>query len=374
MTRNSLMSLETWETYESNQDASIRLALATAFSPQTLGTNNESYYWRVRIRHEKIDSLGAYDYGPWSPAMRFKLSSRLPGNPQLSTGAEVFMTPTFLWDRVEGASGYTLQIDNDANFSSPIVNQALDGTSYTPQELSTNLALLPGTQYYWRLAMRRSVSVYGQWTPTMSFQKASVSPTPINPSQGMTVTGQPTFQWSVVLTPTTTPRLATPRYHLQVDDDPTFGSPFIDIKTPANTYTPVKGKSLSDGIWYWRVALYDANNTDGPYSPTQWFAKQYLAPNLVYPSQGGTAGTVPTFMWDPLPGAAYYSVSYADNPAFTSATTVSTMSTSYTTVKNMTTGRYYWYVQMFDQDKKGGPIIPRYYDFGYSLFLPSAMK
>jgi len=53
---------------------------------------------------------------------------------------------------------------------------------------------------------------------------------------------------------------------------------------------------------------------------------------------------------------------------------VSTMSTSYTTVKNMTTGRYYWYVQMFDQDKKGGPIIPRYYDFGYSLFLPSAMK
>jgi len=368
--------VETWETEEINTATAFGI-LPTAFVSKNAYDDNETYYWRARIRHERYRPPGqpiAWDYGPWSPAMRFKLSSRLPGNPQLSTGAEVFMTPTFLWDRVEGASGYTLQIDNDANFSSPIVNQALDGTSYTPQELSLNLALLPGTQYYWRLAMRRSATVYGQWTPTMTFQKSSVSPTPINPSQGMTVTGQPTFQWSVVLTPTTTPRLATPRYHLQVDDDPTFGSPLIDIETPATTYTPVKGKSLSDGIWYWRVALYDANGNDGPFSPTQWFAKQYLAPNLIFPGQGGTAGTVPTFMWDPLPGAAYYSVSYADNPAFTSATTVSTMSTCYTTVKSMNTGRYYWYVQMFDQDKKGGPIIPRYYDFGYSLFLPSAMK
>ncbi len=368
--------VETWDT-EETQTATAFGILPTAFVSKNVYEDNETYYWRVRIRHERYRPPGqpiAWDFGPWSPAMRFKLSSRLPGNPQLSTGAEVFMTPTFLWDRVEGASGYTLQIDNDANFSSPIINQALDGTSYTPQEPSSLSSLLPGTQYYWRLAMRRSSDVIGQWTPTMTFQKSSVTPTPINPSQGMTVTGQPTFQWSVVLTPTATPRLATPRYHLQVDDDPTFGSPLIDIETPATTYTPVKGKSLSDGIWYWRVALYDANSNDGPFSPTRWFAKQYLAPNLVFPSQGGTAGTVPTFMWEPLAGAAYYSVSYADNPAFTSATTVSTMSTSYTTVKNMTTGRYYWYVQMFDQDKKGGPIIPRYYDFGYSLFLPSAMK
>ena len=364
---------ETWETYESLKAPVFGLLSASAQS-EAAWENNESYYWRVRIRHEKIDNLGAYTYGPWSPAMRFKLSSRLPGNPQLSTGAEVFMTPTFLWDRVEGASGYTLQIDNDANFSSPIINQALDGTSYTPQEPSSVSALLPGTQYYWRLAMRRSSTVYGQWTPTMTFQKSSVSPTPINPSQGMTVTGQPTFQWSVVLTPTVTPRLATPLYHLQVDDDPTFGSPFIDIETPASSYTPVKGKSLSDGIWYWRVALYDANSNDGPFSPTQWFAKQYLAPNLVYPNQGGTAGVVPTFQWEALPGAAYYEVSYADNPAFASSTKVTTMSTAYTTVKNMTTGRYHWYVQMFDQDKKAGPIIPRYYDFGYSLFMPVAMK
>ena len=48
--------------------------------------------------------------------------------------------------------------------------------------------------------------------------------------------------------------------------------------------------------------------------------------------------------------------SYADNPAFTSATTVCRqIGTSYTTVKNMTTGRYYWYVQMFDQDRRAVP-------------------
>jgi hypothetical protein len=365
--------IKEWDVYENLQSPYFGFLPAT-FTSDAAMEDNASYYWRARIRHEKYDNRGNFDFGPWSPAMRFKLSSRLPGNPTLSTGNQVFMTPTFLWERVEGAGGYTVQIDNDANFSTPLVNQKVDGTSYTPQELTSGAALLPGTQYYWRLAMRRSDVVYGQWTPTMVFQKASVSPAPIAPSQNMTVTGQPTFEWSVVLTPTTTPRLATPRYHLQVDDDLTFGSPLIDIKTTTTSYTPIKGKNLADGIWYWRVALTDANGNDGPFSPTVAFQKQYLAPNLIAPFEGGTEGNVPVFTWEPVGNAAYYELTYANNPAFTNATKTATMSSDHTPTKNLSKGRYYWYVQMFDQDKNGGPIIARYFDFGYSVYLPLASK
>lgn len=362
-----------WDVYETKTSPYFGFLPAT-FTSDAAMEDNESYYWRARVRHEKYDNFGHFDFGPWSPAQRFKLSSRLPGNPALSTGSHVFMTPTFLWERVEGAGGYTLQIDNDANFSTPIINQEIDGVSYTPQELLSGNALLPGTQYYWRLAMRRSDDVYGQWTPTMTFQKTSVSPAPISPAQNITVTGQPTFVWSTVLTPTTTPRLATPRYHLQVDDDLTFGSPLIDIRTTTTSYTPGKGKNLPDGVWHWRVALTDANGNDGPFSPTSTFLKQYLSPNLTAPLNGGAAGDIPAFAWQPVDGAAYYELTYANNPAFTGATTTATVNSSFTPTKNLSQGRYYWYVQVFDQDKNGGPIIPRYFDFGHSVYLPVVTK
>lgn len=371
--------VDTWETVETDK-APVFGFLPTAFVAKNAYADNETYYWRVRLRHEIYQPPPlpqTWDYGPWSPPMRFKLSSRLPGNPALSTGAEVFMTPTFLWERVEGASGYMIQIDNDANFSSPIISQAVDGTSYTPQEASSSAALSPGTQYYWRLAMRRSAhssGITGQWTPTMTFQKSSVSPAPLLPSQGMTITGQPAFAWSAVLTPTATPRLAAPLYTLQVDDDPTFGSPFINVKTAATAYTPVKGQSLADGLWYWRVALTDANNKNGPFSATQSFVKQYTVPNLVAPHHGAASGTPPNFVWEPVAGAAYYELTYANNAAFTNPTKSATMSSSLTPVKDLATGRYYWFVQMFDQDKRGGPIIARYFDLGYGVYLPYVAK
>ncbi|MBW7882989.1 MAG: hypothetical protein H3C34_10185 [Caldilineaceae bacterium] len=361
--------VETWETYESQTSPYFGFLPSTFQSENEYG-DNESYYWRVRIRHEKFELTGAFDYGPWSPAMRFKLSSRPVGNPTLSTGVAAFMTPTFTWDRVQGASGYKIQIDNDANFSSPIVDEGTDATSFTPVEGGLNDVLLAGSQYYWRVAMRRSKAVVGQWSPTQTFVKTSVAPTPILPTQNMTVTGQPTFQWSVVLTPTDTPRLATPQYHLQVDDDPTFGSPLINISTQSTSFTPVKGKTLADGLWYWRVAIQDARGKDGPFSAPVTFGKQYLLPQLIFPASGGAASGIPPFSWGSVPGAAYYELKIANNDSFTGATRVTTPNTTFTPTSNLKYGRYYWRVQMFDQDKNSGPVIARYFDFGYVIMLP----
>ena len=64
--------------------------------------------------------------------MRFKLSSYLVGNPQVFPSETAQTTPSFSWDRVEGAAGYTIQIDDDANFSDPIIDRKQDSTSFTP--------------------------------------------------------------------------------------------------------------------------------------------------------------------------------------------------------------------------------------------------
>jgi len=122
------------------------------------------------------------------------------------------------------------------------------------------------------------------------------------------------------------------------------------------------------------VALTDANDKNGPFSAPRQFGKQYSLPALLAPHPGGTVGSVPSFGWASLENAAYYEVTYANNPAFTGATKATTASSTHTPVKNLVTGRYYWYVQMFDQDKKGGPIIARYFDFGYAVYLPLTLK
>ena len=272
--------VETWETYETRTWPYYPL-LPASFQSKNTFEDNESYYWRARIRHERYNPLYAtfFDYGPWSPPMRLKLDSRLVGNPQLSTGdpgLPAWTTPTFLWDRVDGAAGYRIQVDDDSNFSTPLINKNVDGTSYTPTTVFAD-----GT-YYWRVTIRRSDTVFGHWTETMPFVKSSRPPQTIAPTGDEIVNAQPTFTWTAVLTPTITPRLAAPRYRLQWSSDPNFSTPtpkYVD--TDSTSYTLDKGESLADGTWYWRVAvLQDASSKLGAYSPAQRFYKEYRSPIL----------------------------------------------------------------------------------------------
>ncbi len=340
--------VETWETYETGTSAFYSL-LPAAFQSMNTYEDNESYYWRVRLRHEKYTG-NSYDYGPWSPRMRFKLSSRQVGNPTVSTGDLAQTTPSFAWERVESAAGYTLQVDNDANFSSPILNRQLDATSYTPQDA------LPDGLYYWRVAMRRNNNVQGQWTPTFSLVKQSLAPMASGPVDSQVINGQPTFSWSSILTDTPTLRVAAPRYQFQLDDDPNFSSPST-YQTEATSYTPVTGQSLTDGTWYWRVAMIDANNHLGAYGPRQQFYKEYLRPQLLQPQQGSADLANLYFAWTPLDGAATYKLETADNDTFNRSKAIVTGNTRYTPTFKLTAGAaLYWRVQMLDADNKPGPF------------------
>lgn len=346
--------VETWETFE-NKDSPFFMMLPTAFQSVNAYEDNESYYWRVRVRHEKYDDR-SYDYGPWSPPMRFKLSSRRVGQPEAAVGGvaagdgRVMTTPVLRWQRVEGAAGYLVEIDDDANFSSPIVSRKPDSTGYIHTDI-----LADGT-YYWRVAMRRSDKIAGQWTAPLTFTIQSVAPTPLSPINGEIIPGQPTFKWSAVLTPTGAPLLAAPRYRLQVDDDPNFSTP-INFTTSATSYTLVKRESLADGAWYWRVAILDANNKVRTFSPVQQFYKEYLPPHLLEPLEGSTEETAPLFRWSAQDGAAYYQIQIDDDPLFNSPTvSVYTDNTSYTPTKRLKAAQHFWRVRFLDADRTAGPF------------------
>lgn len=342
--------VETWEQSEKNTSP-LYSFLTTSFQPRAAYEDNESYYWRVRMRYERYSAQASqFDYSPWSPAMRFKLESRQVGHPTLSTGTLANTTPTFRWDRVEGASGYKIQIDNDSNFSSPIFNRDLSGTSYTP------ITPLADGTYYWRVATRRSSAILGQWTPTMSFVKQSLTPTPLSPINSVVVNTQPTFKWTAILTPTAQPRVAAPLYRLQIDKDPNFGDPMV-FTTESTALTLPESKSIADGTWYWRVAVIDSTGNIGAFSRVQQFYKEYLAPKLLQPGQNGVISGATSFEWAPVEGAAYYRIEIDDDPLFNSSLADSTDNTKYTPTKALTAKEYYWRVRIYDQDGKPGPFV-----------------
>jgi hypothetical protein len=365
--------VETWETYETSTWSYYPL-LPASFQSKNAIEDNESYYWRVRIRHERYHPYYSsfFDYGAWSPAMRIKLDSRLVGNPRLSTadpGLPAWTTPTFLWDRVDGAAGYRLQVDDDSNFSTPLIDKKVDGTSYTPTTVFAD-----GT-YYWRVTIRRSDTVFGHWTPTMSFIKSSRPPQTLAPTLDEVVNTQPSFTWTAVLTPTVTPRLAAPRYRLQISSDLNFSANLKTIDTDSASYTLKKAESLADGYWYWRVAVVqDAVSKLGAYSPAQRFYKEYRSPSLTSPTQGSSTSKSPQFEWNPLDGAAYYQIQIANNELFTATYPVPTDATHYTPTTPLKPGPVYWRVRMIDADGKLGPYELGRVRVGHTVYLPAVVR
>jgi CSLREA domain-containing protein len=74
-------------------------------------------------------------------------------------------TPTLTWTRVPQASGYEIQVDNNADFSSPAYsNASLPATAFSV----TTSALADGT-YYWRVRGRNANGIPGAWSYVDSF-------------------------------------------------------------------------------------------------------------------------------------------------------------------------------------------------------------
>jgi len=182
------------------------------------------------------------------------------------------------------------------------------------------------------------------------------------------------LRWSPVLTPTATPRLAAPSYRVQIADNPAFTSPKISQATQSTSFSPIKGQTLTDGVWYWRVALVDGNNKIGPYSPPVRFTKEYPLPAPIWPPQDTTVGPLPTFAWEPIDGAAYYKIEYADNSSYNKSTTITTDLTRVTPTKALPYNIYFWRVQMFDADRNPGSLIEGRFQFGYRLYVPMLLR
>ena len=100
-----------------------------------------------------------------------------PDAPNLTSPPDGFVNqplrPLFQWTSVAGADAYTLEVDDNGDFSSPEISVSVTTTFYqTPSDLQQ------GTTYYWRVA---SENFCGLGTPSTVFSfttEAAIPPLP----------------------------------------------------------------------------------------------------------------------------------------------------------------------------------------------------
>src|SRR5262249_7721316 len=123
-----------------------------------------------------------------------------PGTPSLlspANGAQPAQPITLDWSDAANAASYEIQIDDNNNFTAPLVR------SLTSTASQTTVTGLPTVQLFWRVRGRNSAGVAGNWSAVRRFtpQSAPAAPTlstlVLNPAS---VVGGNSSQGTVTLT------------------------------------------------------------------------------------------------------------------------------------------------------------------------------
>jgi hypothetical protein len=293
------------------------------------------------------------------------------------------------WTPVPGAKTYDLQVALDQDFNNiTLTVTGIKSTRYSPP------TTLNSDQFWWRV---RAVDLAGQqtpWTASLNgFERTwPETATPVFP---LGAAGSPSditdakqyFQW--------TPVKHATQYQLQVSTDTNFSPGVTKTCTTAQTtYTPRSGTDCAfpsgATVLYWHVRPIDypySGGLPGLFSQKQAFTysppagpggawdPQAVVTGLKVAADGdgiengakGCAGvatditcsgipTTPVLSWDPVPGAAFYEVMYAQDANFTTSeiptipTTSNTMfqlhtADSLSSLPDSQAGKaYYWHV------------------------------
>jgi hypothetical protein len=316
----------------------------SAFTPTTPLTPG-TYYWRVQGRN---NNGGCDVWGPWSASRRVQVQMcPTLEAPQLlapADDASVGATPYFDWSDVVNATAYRIQVDNDADFSTPVISTTVTTSAFTP-----TTPLTPGT-YYWRVQGRNNnggCDVWGPWSASRRVQ-VQVCPTLeapqlLAPADDASVGATPYFDWSDVVNATA--------YRIQVDNDADFSTPVISTTVTTSAFTPTT--PLTPGTYYWRVQGRNNNggcDVWGPWSASRRVQVQVCptleAPQLLAPADDASVGATPYFDWSDVVNATAYRIQVDNDADFSTPVISTTVTTSaFTPTTPLTPGTYYWRVQ-----------------------------
>jgi len=296
-----------------------------------------TYYWRVSANN--ISGTSA-----WSTAWNFTTQQSITSAPQLQTpindAPAISTTPTLAWNPVAGATSYSLQVSQNANFSSfAVVLGGITTTSYT-----VTAALNNNTKYYWRVNASNGQTV-SAWSDTWNFTTVPVAPgvpsllSPANSTINLPLSLE--LAWNQVSGATT--------YNLQVSNSSAFTTVLYNLTNLTGTTYTVSGLS-NNTTYFWRVSASNGAGA-GSYSGIWSFATIAAippAPILVSPAYGATDISInPLITWGSVNGITGYDLQVSPYSDFATydINEQNTVATSYQLHALYANRNYYWRVR-----------------------------
>ena len=231
----------------------------------------------------------------------------LPGNGSKNRG----LTPQLVWNDVNGANSYQVQLSRDFTHTENVLNETVSGTSLT---VSSELDYT--TLYFWRVRAT-GPSGTSSWSSTYRFTTQVGLPdqvTLISPGDGF-INARPGFEfvWRE--------ESGADRYNLQVSTTSDFSDPVIDELLANGRYPATQDLDFST-TYYWRVrASNNADTTDWSdvWSFTTIIEKPVEVTAVVRPGDNQIQVPLLTdFIWEPSARASDYTIQISTEEDFSS--------------------------------------------------------
>lgn len=270
----------TWEAAQFAQSYTVMIDDDPAFGSPEVNTNtgfttythsgaafpaDTVLYWKVIANND----LGSTPSTPASQS--FRTISDPPGAFTLSVpadGAMAALSPLFSWSASALAEEYRIRVDDDADFSSPVIDFTTSLQNFVP-----GMPLAPNTTYYWTVTAINPNGTIVSTPVSRMFTTIGAAPTAFNlisPPDGPNIaTSTPTLVWSM--------SGGAQTYNVQVDEDPGFGSPEVDeVGVVGTSHQVGPGLLTNNTRYYWRV--YAVNDSGSVISTPAAFSFGVLVP------------------------------------------------------------------------------------------------
>ncbi len=205
----------------------ISLPLSDTFYTPEANLPVRTIYWRV---------CNDADLSTWSATSSVTILDSL--TPQLipcTPDPTLNRRPTLTWHPVKGSASYTIQINNNSGFASPLISEITSDTFYTPR------ADLPVGVISWRV--KSAAGTQYSAADTFVIENDSI-PLLIPVFPDTQSTRRPVLAWHPVVGATT--------YMLEVDTVGNFANPFISLPLSDTLYG--QQADLPLGKLFWRVS------------------------------------------------------------------------------------------------------------------------